>query len=146
MGNWRRARPNGITLTGCTTTSAQNTARFTKCLKKSLRSLEEKKKLDSKCNLVEHYTRRMKIRTCRELVTANYACSCDKVIREKEMCVSFEGCYESAKTTYIATKKETRKKMPRLSWSGVQLAESSVLCKSWVAKQRGLMLPNSSDV
>jgi len=101
---------------------------FHKVLEEKSKKLGGKKKLDSKCNLVEHYTRRMKIRTCRELVTANYACSCDKVIREKEMCVSFEGCYESAKTTYIATKKETRKKnaAAKLEWRAVGRIECLV--------------------
>merc|ERR1712210_66349 len=83
---------------------------FHKVLEEKFKKVGAKAGLDKECNLVKHFTKRMKTRTCRELVTANYACSCDKVIREKEMCAIFEGCYEAAKAAYIITKKETRKK------------------------------------
>jgi len=101
---------------------------FHNVLEEKMKKVTGKKKLDEKCDLVKHYTRRMKTRTCRELVTANYACSCDKVIREKEMCAIFDGCYETAKAAYIALMKETRKKnaAAKLEWRAVGRIECLV--------------------
>merc|ERR1719433_225199 len=80
-----------------------------------------KAELDEKCNLIKHYTRRLKTRTCRELVTANYECTCDKVIREKTMCSIYDGCYAAAKTAMLTAKAEIVKKnaAAKLEWRAV---------------------------
>lgn len=101
---------------------------FSKKLKKfekQLADLQKKqghgKKLKKGCDLIKAYQRRLKVKVCADIKADNYACTCNKVIKEKKVCKQFDGCYSAAVRAYNNNEKEIKKKnaAAKLEWRAV---------------------------
>lgn len=79
------------------------------------------KKFDARCfkinNVIQHLTRV----TCKKIKDADYACKCDKVIKEKKICSMHDGCYSASVLQYVNNKKEIKIKnaAAKLEWRAV---------------------------
>lgn len=59
-------------------------AKFNTRLHAKSKAIKGKKKLDTKCNFIKHYARRLEMKTCRDIAAANHRCSCGKYAKEKK--------------------------------------------------------------
>lgn len=90
---------------------------MTKWPKKKLKG----KKFDARCfkinNVIQHLTKV----TCKKISDADYACKCDKVIKEKKICGMHDGCYSASVLQYVNNKKEIEIKnaAAKLEWRAV---------------------------
>jgi len=79
------------------------------------------KKFDARCfkikNVIQHLTKV----TCKKISDADYACKCDKVIKEKKICSMHDGCYSASVLQYVNNKKEIEIKnaAAKLEWRAV---------------------------
>merc|ERR1712037_162361 len=96
-----------------------------KKFEKQLADLQKKqghgKKLKKGCDLIKAYQRRLKVKVCADIKADNYACTCNKVIKEKKVCKQFDGCYSAAVRAYKNNEKEIKKKnaAAKLEWRAV---------------------------
>lgn len=96
-----------------------------KKFEKQLKDLNKKqgngKKLKKGCDLIKSYQRKLKVKVCATIKANNYACKCDKVIREKKMCQMFNGCYSASVRAAKNNRKEIEKKnaAAKLEWRAV---------------------------
>jgi len=94
-------------------------------LKKRIDEMVIKKKggaaLDKGCNAIKHYARQLVEVTCEKVRVDNYACQCEKVIKENKMCKKFDGCYDASVLAYKNNKLEIEKKnaAAKLEWRAV---------------------------
>jgi len=79
------------------------------------------KKLKKGCDLIKSYQRKLKVKVCAKIKADNYACKCDKVIKEKKVCKMFDGCYSASVTAAKNNRKEIEKKnaAAKLEWRAV---------------------------
>merc|ERR1711997_1384388 len=94
-------------------------------LKKRVDEMVKKQKggkaLDKGCNAIKHYARQLVEVTCEKIRVDNYACQCEKVIKENKMCNIFDGCYAASVLSYKNNEKEIKKKnaAAKLEWRAV---------------------------
>merc|ERR1711953_1013444 len=73
-------------------------------LKKRIDEMVKKQKggkaLDKGCDAIKHYARQLVEVTCEKIRVDNYACQCEKVIKENKMCNIFDGCYAASVLSY----------------------------------------------
>merc|ERR1719273_2064323 len=79
------------------------------------------KALDKGCDAIKHYARQLVEVTCEKIRVDNYACQCEKVIKENKMCNIFDGCYAASVLQYKGNEKEIKKKnaAAKLEWRAV---------------------------
>merc|ERR1712241_477763 len=79
-------------------------------LKKRVDEMVKKQKggkaLDKGCNAIKHYARHLVEVTCEKVRVDNYACQCEKVIKENKMCNIFDGCYAASVLSYKNNEEE----------------------------------------
>jgi len=80
-----------------------------KGFKKKIDELLKKKKgsktLREKCDVIKHVARKLVEVTCTKVKNENYACQCEKVIKENKICGIYDGCYKAANTNHINDEK-----------------------------------------